>query len=330
MPQPDLINLSAGCPTRLNLPARAFEDWWADVSPDLDLVLVAAAGNNASPWEFWPASFPWAVGVGSLDRDGQVSDFSNWGDSVDVLALGRNLVNAFPRGTLRLPGGSGPRGRADLRQPARALERNLVRGAARHRDDRGRDECAAVGEPERANGPGPGPRGHASGQDLDREAGAQRLGQPARPASAFLSPGPEHHPRRASQRTVDPHPEPDRADRDDHREDTRGVHGAGAGAVLDRFDDDGRRPCHRRRSAAAARRPGRLRTRSATTTRRSRTRACARRRRHARRRRRARGSRGSAPAAPRPRCARCSCPAPPPPVRRDRRRPAPEPWPARP
>ncbi|WP_460716246.1 S8 family peptidase [Nocardioides dilutus] len=97
-PRPDLINLSAGCPTRLNLPARALEDWWADVSPELDLVLVAAAGNNASPWEFWPASFPWAVGVGSLDRDGQVSDFSNWGDSVDVLALGRNLVNAFPRG----------------------------------------------------------------------------------------------------------------------------------------------------------------------------------------------------------------------------------------
>ena len=97
-PGPDLINLSAGCPTRLNLPARALEDWWADVSPELDMVLVAAAGNNASPWEFWPASFPWAVGVGSLDRDGQVSDFSNWGDSVDVLALGRNLVNAFPRG----------------------------------------------------------------------------------------------------------------------------------------------------------------------------------------------------------------------------------------
>ena len=38
------------------------------------------------------------MGVGSLDRDGQMSDFSNWGDSVDVLALGRNLVNAFPRG----------------------------------------------------------------------------------------------------------------------------------------------------------------------------------------------------------------------------------------
>jgi subtilisin family serine protease len=98
---PDLVNLSAGCTSRLNLPSRAFEDWRADVRrnhPDLDMVLVAAAGNNASPWGFWPASFSWAVGVGSLDRDGTVSSYSNWGDSVDVFALGRNLVNAFPDG----------------------------------------------------------------------------------------------------------------------------------------------------------------------------------------------------------------------------------------
>jgi subtilisin family serine protease len=99
---PHLINLSAGCPTRQGHPARAFENWWADVSatqPERDLVLVAAAGNNSSPWQFWPASFDWAVGVGSLDRDGRVSSFSNWGDSVDVFALGRNVVNAFPNGT---------------------------------------------------------------------------------------------------------------------------------------------------------------------------------------------------------------------------------------
>jgi len=98
---PHLINLSAGCPTRLNRPARGFERWWDDVTsktPEPQWVLVASAGNNASPWAFWPASFDWALGVGSLDRDGHVSNFSNWGDSVDVYALGRNIVNAFPKG----------------------------------------------------------------------------------------------------------------------------------------------------------------------------------------------------------------------------------------
>jgi len=98
---PNLINLSAGCTTRQGRPARAFENWWQDVSskPEWDdLVVVAAAGNNSSPLPFWPASFPWAVGVGSIDHDGGISDFSNWGDSVDVYALGRNLLNAFPKG----------------------------------------------------------------------------------------------------------------------------------------------------------------------------------------------------------------------------------------
>jgi subtilisin family serine protease len=101
---PDLMNMSAGCPTRLNLPSRSFEDWRAELKsrdPVPDLVLVAAAGNNSSPWQFWPASFSWATGVGSLDHDGSVSSFSNWGDSADVFALGRNLVNAFPNGTYR-------------------------------------------------------------------------------------------------------------------------------------------------------------------------------------------------------------------------------------
>jgi subtilisin family serine protease len=103
---PDLISMSAGCTTRLNQQARSFEDWYADLerrynkeNKKVELVFVAAAGNNSSPWQFWPASFPWAIGVGSLDRNGQISDFSNWGDSADVFALGRNIINAFPNGT---------------------------------------------------------------------------------------------------------------------------------------------------------------------------------------------------------------------------------------
>ena len=98
-PVPDLINLSAGTPTRLGQPLRSFETWWSDVRvAHPDLVLVAAAGNNSTAASFYPASFPWAVGVGSLDRDGVVSSFSNYGSSADVFALGRNLVNAFPLG----------------------------------------------------------------------------------------------------------------------------------------------------------------------------------------------------------------------------------------
>ncbi len=96
---PQVINLSAGCRTRLDLPSIALETFYRTRLRKRDCVLVAAAGNDSWAAPFWPAAFDWCVGVGSLDRDGRVSDFSNFGVSADVYALGRNLVNAFPDGT---------------------------------------------------------------------------------------------------------------------------------------------------------------------------------------------------------------------------------------
>jgi subtilisin family serine protease len=97
--KPHLINLSAGSTTRKDRPLLSFERFWnRDLSEVEDCLLVAAAGNDGSPRHFWPASFDWAVGVGSLDRNGSVSKFSNHGGSTDVYAVGRGLVNAFPLG----------------------------------------------------------------------------------------------------------------------------------------------------------------------------------------------------------------------------------------
>ena len=96
---PRVINLSAGCRTRGDIGPLTFEVFWESHLRDRNCVLVAAAGNDSSPAPFWPAAFPWAVGVGSLDRDGRVSSFSNHCSSADVYALGRNVVNAFPDGT---------------------------------------------------------------------------------------------------------------------------------------------------------------------------------------------------------------------------------------
>ena len=94
---PDIISMSAGCYTRKNVPSLAFQTLWEErLSQVGGVVLVAAAGNQSATTPFWPAAFPWCVGVGSMTRDGQRrSWFSNHGTWVDVYAPGEELVNAY-------------------------------------------------------------------------------------------------------------------------------------------------------------------------------------------------------------------------------------------
>lgn len=101
--KPQIISLSAGTHTRGDFASLGFGMFGiANELPERDdVLLVAAAGNDASTKPFWPAAFPWVVSVGSVDPSGAVSDFSNTGPWVDVYARGRDLVNAFPKGTYK-------------------------------------------------------------------------------------------------------------------------------------------------------------------------------------------------------------------------------------
>ena len=99
--KPHLVSISAGTYTYQNHPLVSFEALYTNrrlaKGDELPLV-VAAAGNDSTNLEFWPAAFPWVVGVGSLDANGKKSKFSNYGRWVDVWAQGSDLVNAFPTG----------------------------------------------------------------------------------------------------------------------------------------------------------------------------------------------------------------------------------------
>lgn len=98
---PQLINISAGTHTRSDFALLGFEILAAAHGLDdgEETLVIAAAGNDSSTSPFWPAAFPWVASVGSVDETGLVSDFSNRGRWVDVYARGRDLINAFPKGS---------------------------------------------------------------------------------------------------------------------------------------------------------------------------------------------------------------------------------------
>ena len=51
-------------------------------------IVVCASGNTYGEKKIYPACFPNVISVGAIDKDGNISKFSNRGDSVDVYTYG--------------------------------------------------------------------------------------------------------------------------------------------------------------------------------------------------------------------------------------------------
>jgi serine protease len=84
----DVINMSLGGEGH-----STAIDTWVDYALDHDVAVVAAAGNDGEDTPNYPAASAGVVSVGATDIDGQLAHFSNWGDTVDLVAPGMDIAS---------------------------------------------------------------------------------------------------------------------------------------------------------------------------------------------------------------------------------------------
>lgn len=91
----DVINLSLGWP--LSFDKEHLKNAIAEAVKS-GVTVVAAAGNNDHSEPIMPCGYEGVICVGSSDPNGKMSDFSNFGAQVDVLAPGNNIFSTYPTG----------------------------------------------------------------------------------------------------------------------------------------------------------------------------------------------------------------------------------------
>lgn len=96
----DILNMSF---------AGAYNEALADMlklAYDSGVVLVASAGNSGTTKPVYPAALDEVISVGSIDQNGQGAFFSNFGDWVDIVSPGVDILSAAPFGQYTLKSGT--------------------------------------------------------------------------------------------------------------------------------------------------------------------------------------------------------------------------------
>ncbi len=87
-----VINMSLGGPGFSPVLEQAVQNAYAQ-----GVVIVASSGNDGSGIAQYPAAFPEVIAVGATDPFGSLTEFSSFGNWVDLAAPGWNILSTYPR-----------------------------------------------------------------------------------------------------------------------------------------------------------------------------------------------------------------------------------------
>ena len=91
--QVDIINLSLGWRFQYD---SLFMRKMIKLAKDNNILIVVAAGNDSHSDVSYPCAYSGVICVGSHNRQGLISEFSNNGTQVDILAPGTNILSTWP------------------------------------------------------------------------------------------------------------------------------------------------------------------------------------------------------------------------------------------
>jgi subtilisin family serine protease len=88
----DVISMSIGTPTSTDMLHNAI------ITASQKACIICAAGNNGQVLDAinYPARYTETIGVGAIDRNKRLANFSSRGDRVDIVAPGDQIVSCWP------------------------------------------------------------------------------------------------------------------------------------------------------------------------------------------------------------------------------------------
>ncbi len=89
----DVISMSWGGATYSETYQELF-----NAAHELGIVLVAAAGNDAVSTPMYPASYEHVISVGASNVDNEITYFSNYGTTIDIMAPGQDIMSCLASG----------------------------------------------------------------------------------------------------------------------------------------------------------------------------------------------------------------------------------------